>query len=176
MGTVTISANVYTIYGSRTGANTYWAGLLGDQADEWATQIATSKPDKALNQATQLLDRQSYITGYTTFAERDAVAAFQNACYQLAGEILLDPDVATKAISGTNIEEVEDAAGDRVKFFSPTLGMTGRFSSIVSDLIGQYLAGNSDGAVSGSFVSGTDVDQTSNFAAADGTGLFETVK
>lgn len=162
MGTVTIAATPYTIYGTSALAATYWAGrLIGPLSTAW-TAASVDQKASAQVMAYDILERQTYIEGADTFAERDVIQAFRDASYQLAAMMLADSATYTQETSGKNVKKVEAAVGLSVEFFAPTLGITGRFPTNIQELIGQYLAGT--GSVSGSYASGT-TDQVSAFGS-----------
>lgn len=169
-GTVTINGTVYTVYGTRVAADAYWESSLGDTADAWDSE--PEKRDRALVQARRLIDRIAWIDTADTFAERDAIQAFQDASYEIAGLLIVDPSFFTSDLSGKNIKAIYAGDGVGVQFFMPTLGITGRFPIQIQELLGQYLAGAATGSVSGSFSSGTS---PSDSAAGDevGVGLFD---
>ena len=169
MGTVTIGGASYDVYGTLAGAVTHWQAGLGAPAVAWgdANEAARSK---ALVNAYRLLERQRWLTEYNTFLLRDAVVKIQEASYEIAGVLLVDPSLLTSETSGKNIKSVGGAGVPTVEFFNPTLGITGRFPINIQELLADYLAGESGGVVSGSFSSGTDGTQTST--AGDVTGYF----
>ncbi len=152
--TVTISANTYTIYGTRAAAVIYWAAMLGPVATAWAA-ASSGTIDKALRMAAVLIDRQDWLDDYDTVAERDAIQAFKTASYEMAGLFLVDPGLFTAITSGQNVKRVSAGGGVEVEFFNATLGITGRFPVEIQELIGQYLAGSNDGGIAGSWSSGT---------------------
>jgi len=159
MGTVSINSNNFTIYGTSAAADIHWDGSIGDTATLWAASDDDTRA-KGLVSATRLLDRQRYVDAAATFSLRDAITAFQTACYELAGMIIENPSLVTDATSGQNIKRVDAGGGVGVEFFSPTLGITGRFPTNIQELIGEYLAGAEGGEISGSYVSGTGESST----------------
>lgn len=170
MDTITINSTDHTIYGTSDGANVYWESSLGGTADAWADNAA--KRDRALVQATRLIDRIQWIETADTFAERDAIQAFVDASYEIAGLLIVDPTFFTSETSGSNVKAIYAGDGVGVQFWAPTLGITGRFPVQIQELIGAYLVGQSGGLVSGSFSSGTTA---SDSAAGDtmGEGVFD---
>lgn len=163
--TVTIGGNSYTIYGTKAASLVYWTGMLGPVADRWATTL-TGTPaniDKALNMAGVLIDRQAWGDAAATVALRNAIPAFAQASYEMAGLLLIDPGLFTAIMSGKNIKRVSPGGGVEIEFFNPTLGITGRFPIEIQELIGEYLAGAEGGEFAGSWSSGT----TSTTGGAD---------
>jgi hypothetical protein len=171
MGTLTIGSDTYEIYGSEAACAKYLNARLGALGTAWTNSSLTDR-QKAQVMAHDLLERQSWIDSVSTFALRDAILDFQEAAYELTGSILADPTVYTAETSGKNIKKVEAAVGVSVEFFTPTLGISGRFPMAVQELIGEYLESSVTGTVSGSYSSGTSGQTTETFD----TGRFDITK
>ena len=130
-----------TTYGTYAAAIVYIDARLGDAYRSWeALDVADRK--RAMLTATAYLDSQAWLDDYDTFAERDAVAAFVSACYELAALVAADPAVVTPSDQGSLIQSV-GAGGAQVTYFHPTsskLGTAKLLPPVVDRLIGEYLA------------------------------------
>ncbi len=139
---VTISAGVTaTIYGTYAAATAYLSAMFGDAYTAWLALIPADQK-RTLVAATRYLDRQSWTDDYDTFAERDALEAFQLASYELAALVAEDPAVIAVTDAGSNISKV-NAGGAGVEYFNPTsarFGSATKLPPILQDLVGQYLA------------------------------------
>lgn len=175
MGTVTIAGQSYEVYGTYAGAVTHWQAGLGAPALAWGDANEATR-NKALVNAYRLLERQQWLSEFSTFALRDAVENIQEASYEIAGAILVDPTLLTSETSGKNIKSVGGAGVPTVEFFNPTLGISGRFPINIQELLTGYLAGESGGSVSGSFSSGTDGSQSSVAGTVPGYFSYGLVK
>lgn len=159
MGSVTISGNNYTIYGSQAAAVIHMAGQIAPRATAWVA-ASPDKQAQSLVTATGVLDRQLWQTAVNTFALRDAIPAFQTACYELAALLLAKPALLDAMTADSNVESVT-AGPTSVSFFKPTL--VGRFPTVVQELIGSYLAAAESAIGGGSEALGDGVCAKSSF-------------
>lgn len=188
MGTVTISGSNFEIYSTLLAAQTYFKAGLGDAPIAFRAAVSTvGLQEQALVEATRMLDRQRWKglpvgvpvidvvlqwprTGVTDRLGAEVSSAsvpdkIQKATYELAGALLVDAAKKDAAMSGSNIASV--AAGPAsVSFFRPTLGVTGRFDTIIQELVGEFLGG-------GSTMAGEafNNDDESSFDASDVYGI-----
>ena len=187
MGTVTIGATNYTVYGDATGLDAYWQAGMGDGYTAWSAADAT-KRKRSLVAATRLLDRQPWQgdpvgtpvidtvlqwprTGITDVSSASVPDEVEKACYELAGAIMADESLTTNATSGSNVKRVK-AASVEVEFFTNTLGISGKLPQSVSDLVGQWLLGAGSGS-SSAISYGTDGTEESQFDGTDTYTLTE---
>lgn len=143
MSEVVTIAGTYnaTIYGTFVGATAHIQTQLGDQYAAWRA-LSTDDQKRALVAATRCLDRQGWSEATDTFAERDAIVAFQTACYELAALGAEDASVFTAADQGSNIQSV-GAGGASITYFSQTSAQRGTapiLPAVVMALVGSYLA------------------------------------
>ena len=137
-----------TIHGTFAGAKAYIAMMFGDAYDTWRALSSDDKKKQTLASAVRYLNAQSWIDSADTFAERDAIADFAKAQYELAVLIANDPSFVAALDAGSNIRSVS-AGGASVEYFAPTKAGAGatKLPTIVHRLIGKYLAA-SQGATS----------------------------
>lgn len=131
-----------TIYGTFDDAGVYIDGQLGDAYRAWEA-LAEADQKRALLTAARYLDQQVWVEEADTFAERDAIAAFQYASYELACMVADDPSIVTVADQGSRISAA-GAGGAFVNFAFPTTVQTGSaqlLPPILMRLIGEYLGG-----------------------------------
>ena len=161
-GSVTINSVTYAVYGSLAACQAYLApGLTPAKAAFNAAVPATQA--SALLEASRMLDRQQWQGTWNTQPQVDVqlqwprsnvVDALGDAvdpttipwgviygCYELAAMVLFNTSTQDTAISGSNVASV-GAGPATVRFFRPTLGITGRFPTQVNELLGQYLGGS----------------------------------
>jgi hypothetical protein len=170
MGTVIISGNNYTIYGSQAGAIAYLTGSITPQAAKFISPSTTADSQaRALVDATRELERQLWIDSVNTFPLRDAIPAFQNASYELAALLLTKPNLFDASGAGSNVQSVT-AGPTSVTFFKPT--DAGRFPTRVQELIGVYLAGEAPSIPGGSESLGNTECAESQFDDCDRYGLW----
>ena len=152
MGTVTISAVTYTVYGDATGLSEYAGGSFTWSATYTAASV--TQRAQALVEATRLLDRQRWDGDKTSSAQalawpRDSVTAtpasgvavtdgvtpdeIVTGAYELALAMLAKPAVVAGGATGSTVQTAT-AGNASVTFFSPTLG--GRFPDRVMELVG----------------------------------------
>jgi hypothetical protein len=157
--TVTVSSGITgTIYGTQAAGEAYIGGSYGATYTAWLA-LATAPRKQTLIAAARYLDRQSWADDYDTFAERDAVEAFQFASYELAVLIARDAAIVTKADQGNNIQSVGGGGAPSVTYFSPTSAARGSATvlpPVLHALIGSYLAATSSAVYGGSGLSGSD--------------------
>jgi hypothetical protein len=163
MGTVTIGTDTFTVYGDLTGAKKLHNGGGSSASAAFRTAGADSDAQKrGLVDASRLLDRQRWQGTPVSTPEidvtlewpRDGVVdrygtAVSNAstpddiikaAYEMAAMLVEDPTIADQATSGSNVSSV-GAGSAKVAFFRPTLGITGKFGTKISELIAPYLSG-----------------------------------
>lgn len=87
--TVTVGSGTENIHGSATAAIAYCAIMFGTTYDTW-NALTSDNQKKTLAAAVRYLNAQSWIDEADTFAERDAIAAFETAEYELAVLIASD--------------------------------------------------------------------------------------
>lgn len=134
MGTVTIGAEVYTIIGTVAGATTYLNGSLTNSAIWAAAGAITDKQDRALVEATRLLERQRWIVEGEE-VEAYQVPSIEEACYEVAAALLSGTPVVAGAAQ-SNVKSL-DMEGVAVEFWGP--GKPQRFPTVVMELVGQYM-------------------------------------
>ena len=155
---VTVSGSITgTIYGGFAAAGLYIGGSYGAAYTAWLALTTDAAKKQTLITAARYLDRQSWIEAYDTFAERDALAAFVTASYELGALIASDPGIVTKLDQGSNIQSV-GAGGAQVTYFSPTSASRGSAPTlppVIEALIGAFLSSvATSGPQAGSGVSG----------------------
>lgn len=178
---LTIGTGSATIYGTFAGSVAYFDTSSSDSAVAYRGLLTDTLRKQKLVDATRYLNRLGYVTGYTTFALRDAVdlgtgdadAAFpfRAATYEFAALASADPDVLVVDDQGSNVSRVY-AGGAGVDFFSQTSALRGTaptLPSAIGALIGPYLAtadipisgGTGDtGCCENPFGTGSDNDRT----------------
>jgi hypothetical protein len=165
------SAGEANSYDTVANVNSYMLGRLG--ADAW-TDAATDLRNQAVVSATRMIDRQSWqgtrsedfpysplawprdgvVDRYGNDVDGDTLPDdFVVGFYELVLALLEDEAVQDVPAGGSNTKRVK-AGQVEVEFFRPTLGVLGRFSQIVQELLGQYLSGARGG--SGGIISGDD--------------------
>lgn len=162
MEDVTVGSDTYSVYGTLAAANSYWNGRLGSVADAWSA-ATSDKRKRGLNSASLLIDRQQYIEDADTRGERDAITEIVQASYEIAGQLVLDPEFFNKLSSGNNVKRVSPGGGVEVEFFVSTQETAALFPPNIQDLIGPYLLGQTSIGVSGSFSSGTSTCDETHF-------------
>lgn len=164
MGTVTISGNDFTIYGTQGAAVIHHSASLGTDAAAFSAASGDNQA-KSLVEATRMIDRMKWNSDAETHALRAALQrdwaggdqfVFHLACYELAAMLLANPSLKNEAQSGSNVASV-GAGPAQVSFFRPTLGITGPLPKIIHDLVGEYLAGRDS---TGGEAFGTDAESS----------------
>lgn len=152
---VYIGQYAYDVYGNTADADQYWFPLnnILESGTSWSLASADARAS-SLVAATRIIDSLGYPTLYGTFSLRNAIADFDTICYEIAGQVLLQPAVFTQLSSGSNIRRVDAGGGVVVEFFNETLTTTSRFSPLVDALLAKYL-GNDVVSTSQSWASGT---------------------
>jgi len=178
MGTVTIGAVTYDIYGTLAGATDYLAGRLNTTA--WDAASSTNK-SKALVTATRMLDRTTWQgeptssgqalawprTGvYCNGVAVDSATVPTNiieGSYELANLMLANAEIEASTDAGSNIKRVQAGTAE-VEYFRPTSGTNdvGRFPTVVQELVGCYMSGGGAAAIGVPYASGTT--ETSSFS------------
>lgn len=145
--TVTIGTSNYDVYAWATDAvadaTTFFNGLLGTGAAAWSA-AATNDKKRALVMAADWLDRATgpLLSGSKTSSTQprewprdgascngEAVAdgttpdLIATAQFWLAGQLLLDPSLASGTGTGSNVKQAK-AGSASVTFFQPTIGGT----------------------------------------------------
>lgn len=134
-----------TIHGTFVAAKAYVAIMFGESYDTWRNLAASGaltvddRKKQTLAAAVRLLNAQAWAEAYDTFAERDLIAAFATAEYELAVIIANDPTVLAVADQGSNIKTAY-AAGAGVEYFNPTTKGAALLPPILMRLLGSYLA------------------------------------
>lgn len=128
------------IHGTYAGAGSYLAMSYGSEADAWRA-LSADNQKRTLATAVRYLSAQAWIAGADAFVERDGIAAFAYAQYELAALIAADPSVISAIDSGSNIQSV-GAGGASVTYFAPTKVGAGatKLPTVVHRLVGSYLA------------------------------------
>jgi hypothetical protein len=159
MGTVTIGATDYDIYGERTAAATYLDVHLN--AIAWAAGT-TEFQNKVLVMATRLMDRMAWKgeltdsdqpidwprTGTGVTGVEDAVIPTDilYGFYELSVLIAEDPTIINNATSGSNVQRAK-AGEAEVWFFRSTADTATKLPTSVHELVKRFLAGD-DGILS----------------------------
>lgn len=140
--TVTGTTTPVTIYGTYAAAKDYIASTYGPLYTAW-TALTPDDQKRTLIAAVRLLEQQSWDpTTASTFAVRDAIAAFGQAEYELAVLIADSPDIVQQHDQGSNVQSA-GAGSARVSFFAPTSATDGTATvlpPVVERLVGGYLA------------------------------------
>jgi hypothetical protein len=155
MPQVSIGSDDYLSYADLDTADTYLAASV--TVAGWADATDDAK-GRALVSATRLLDRQTWIEGYTTFDARAAVQAIVDACCELAG-LFIDgtTDVLTSSTTEQSTKSLK-AGSVAIEYFRQNPALAARFPTNVQELIGPYLAGSSAAAsIAAPYAGGTDV-------------------
>lgn len=153
-----------TIYGTYAASVIHIDSQFGDAYRAWEA-LTEANRKRALLGAAAYLNRQAWVAAYDTFAERDALAAFVTASYELAALAAEDAAVLAATDQGTNIARVY-AGGAGVDFFNPTsfrLGTASKLPPILQLLIGAYLAATEAASVFGG--TGNTGDEENPFSA-----------
>lgn len=171
--TVTLSTGESEIvHGSLVAARAYLAMMPGPQYDAWRALLgsgatADDAQKRTLAAAVRYFNAQTWAAAADTFAERDAIAAFETAQYELAALIAADPSVVALADQGSNIQSVS-AGGASVSYFNPTTKNAAKMPPVLMRLVGSYLtATNVSGPEGGSGQTGSCVNPMSECADYD---------
>lgn len=184
MGTITISATTYDVYGTEAGLKSYMAAHVNSTAYDNATSTnkkkgqisATRWLDRAnwLGQKTDLVTPQSPEFPRTGLTDKDGnevddatvPTVVDEACYELVLYLLDDETITQSPDGGSNIKNVK-AGSAQVEFFKGTQGAFPRFPIEAHELIRYFLEGAS--GLTAPMAPGVDVE--SSFDDADGYGL-----
>lgn len=178
--TVTLSTGESeTIHGSLMGAKSYVGMMFGDAYDTWRNLVGATAPTiddpkkQTLATAVRYLNAQAWNAEANTFEKRDAIAAFEQAQYELAVIIASDPSVLEALHSGSNIQSMS-AGSASITFFSPTKAGRGatKLPVIVHRLVGRYLAAANSQAPSGYSSSAGEDSEFADDATLDRSGPF----
>lgn len=147
------SGEAEAIHGTLAAARMYLAMMPGPQYDAWRALLgsgatADDAQKRTLAAAVRLLNAQVWSPAADTFAERDAIAEFATAQYELAVLIANDPTLPTLANQGSNIQSVS-AGGASVTYFNPTTRSAAKLPPILMRLVGAYLGSPPLAAASG---------------------------
>lgn len=185
VSTLTVDSNTYV---DRAEADAYLADSI--RAGAWAFLPATTK-DQALLTATRIFERvkwkgtktdeaQDLMWPRTGVTDKYGIARDEDVVPQevkdaeceLAFELSQNAALESSGGTGSNTKRLK-AGSAEVEYFRATGGVNGsgspRFSPIVMELIGQFMAGAEGSGISGSFSSGTDVE--SSFGTSPTFGL-----
>lgn len=155
-----------TIHGTLTDAEDYILMQYGPTYTAWSA-LGPDDKMRTLAAAVRYFAQQVWQDDADTFAERDAIAVFEMAEYELAVMISADPSVIGLADQGNNIQSVS-ASGASVSYFNPTTQGAATFPPIVQRLIGSYLgAARTSGPVSPSGQAGSCVNPMSQCSDLD---------
>lgn len=156
-----------TIHGTFALAKSYIAIMYGPTYDAWTALATDDLKKKTLAAAVRYLNVQVWGADADTFAERDAIAEFEKAQYELAVLIAADPNVIALADQGSNIQSVS-AGGASVSYFNPTTKNATKLPPILMRLIGSYLtATNVSGPEGGSGQTGSCTNPMSSCSDYD---------
>jgi len=170
MGTLTIGADTFTVYGTAAGLATRANGSSTYYAT-YAAAVAASVDgvSRVHVEATE----QIKLLPFTDAANADpdtAAADVVTACYELVLAALLDPAVLTQDSTRSNVKRIE-AKGVAVEKFAPTAGarFPARVMALLAPLLDSGAAAGGDTITGGSFVAGTGA--CSDFDESDRYGL-----
>jgi hypothetical protein len=179
VGTVTISGQVFDIYGTQAAAKVYFSAALSGAAFLGAADLTQKK---ALVSSTRMIDRQSWAGQKTSPAQpldfprtglvdEDGLPvssatvplAVEEASYELASALISDPTLETAPASGSNVRRLRtrdkvDVIEQEVEteYFRPTLLVFGRFPTVVQELLRPFLGGSASSI--GPWISGGGVE------------------
>lgn len=164
MGSVTISSNSYDIYGTSAAADIYLGAKLG--AADWSGASADTK-SRALVQGTRLIRTYLAARGHDLDPAEAVDVEVEEANYELAFALVLDPTIASNANSGSNIRRTK-AGSAEIEYFRPVEGS--RFPVEVQVILNGWLSSQGSSGSAGAFSSGTCEEST---LCADDFGLSE---
>lgn len=148
MGTVTITgvSPDPEIYGANLAAAvTYISARFGSTYAAWLALPAAPPDDRGrtLVSATDYIDRLALVdTSGAAITHATAIAAVQQACFELAVLINDDPDVVAALDQSFNIKSVDAGGGVGVEFQVPTSvadGSATRLPYVIEQLLAPYL-------------------------------------
>jgi hypothetical protein len=165
MGTVTITAVEYTVFGTHTGSGSLTEYAGGSLAYATIFAAATSDNQKRAmveaKRAIARLDFEDDTHGDPTTAGLPQAIIDASYEYALAG--LVDSSIFTVTTTEDKIKRI-DAKGTEIEWFGPRDG--GRVPGRVMELLAPYLAGASESSLGDSYVS-DGVDCGSRFDDCD---------
>jgi hypothetical protein len=194
--TVTISGNTYYTYALTAGAavtdgTTWHTGRLGAGSAAWATATADNRA-KSLVSASEWIDRAvgTMFSGTPSSTSQslewprdnatksgEAVADgttpddIAYAAFWLAGQLLVDPNLASSTGTGSNVKEAK-AGSALVRFFSSTVNTSQdtRLPITAMDFLKPYFsgAGTTYGAGVASGVTSASAFNAENFTRSEG--------
>lgn len=164
MGTVTIGADTFDVYGAITGLATRANGSLNYTASYTAATADTRA--RALRGATLLIQIMPFVDVANAVVST-AVADVVAAAYELALAAIANPKVLIQSSTEKNVKRVE-ADGSSVEFFGPAAGA--RFPPAVMALLADLLEGAAGSVVNAATYS-SGVTESSAFDADDRYGL-----
>lgn len=135
MGTVTIGADTFDIYGTLAGATSYLAGGFGPAYTKWKGLTADPKA-QTLIQAKRYFDSLLLQLAGSLITYTTVIVDVINASYEMASLIALNPGVVAALTSGSNIQSI-GAGPTAIQFFAPVKGPP--LPVVVMALIGKYL-------------------------------------
>lgn len=169
MGTVTIDATDFDVYGDVAGATSYFLGTT--QYGTWSALDADTQ-GRLIIMATRFLDRQRWQGSKTSEAQalefprtgltdKNGVAvddatvpvAVEQATYELALTFNTSTAIMNAISSGSNVKRVK-AGSVEVENFRPTDFSRGRFPKLVQELVGLWLGGSGSTAAGFAFGQG----------------------
>jgi hypothetical protein len=143
MGSVTIGATDYDIYGTEAGADAYMAAKIG--ATAWAAAVTLTK-QQALVTATRMIERYLASKGQTVDPSGAVDEEIENANYELANALVIDSALQDNATQSNNTRRLK-AGSAEVEYFRPV--DAGRMPFQVNELLNGWLAVNGGGTYSG---------------------------
>lgn len=159
MATLMIDSTEFTVYANVAAADAYALGSIN--ATEF--KALSTDDDKAvyLVTATRILDRQSWLEAYDTFAERSVVEDIINASIEIAFALAAGSDLQDAQNQSQKIQMLK-AGSVQLEFFRGAEGTALRFPLIITELLKAYLSTTVSGALlSGGISSGTDSETVS---------------
>lgn len=195
VSTVTIGTDTFSVYALTADpvadANSFWNGRLGPDATAWGAATSDNKK-RALVMASDWIDRalgelfsgEETVDGQPREWPRDGASycgttvpdgttpdALALATFWLAGQLILNPALASGTGSGSNVKQAV-AGSASVTFFQPTIGSTKdtRLPITAMDYLKCLLSGAGSSAAVGmaSGVSGSSAFSPCDFQRSDG--------
>ena len=167
MGTLTIGADTFTVYGTAAGLATRANG----SSTYYATYAAAVAADASnISRVHVEATEQIKLLPFTDAANADPTTAAADvavACYELVLAALFDPAVLTQDSTRSNVKRIE-AKGVAVENFAPVAGA--RFPTRVMALLGPLLGSEASASLAGSYVAGTST--CSDFDDDDRYGVY----
>lgn len=139
MEVVLVDSQPYDAYASVAQADLYLAAAI--HAGTTWTGASDNTKGQALVTATRILDRQRWADAYDTQAEREDVAAIQDASVEMALALVDGSDLQTEQQTGQKLQSIR-AGSVALSYFRGAEGTPTRFPTIVNELLRDYLAGD----------------------------------